>query len=216
MINVLLPAASVAQNSYEEEEHDWDVVKQSVANNKAVVSKEKNSTRSSSTSQSSPPPPSSSSSSSSSSAVTKLSASQKKECGELYNNIDDDKKWVLSTQTIVEDQIYKHAMKCDYHHSPSHSITMESQDNCWTEYFSTEEFQETKDHMKVVLDDLPRFTLGSKKNYGSLDLYFYKYLPVGDHTEADLIHRVWHFIEKCYDESKIVVRSRGEKVSNRS
>ncbi|KAI9274632.1 hypothetical protein BDA99DRAFT_432095 [Phascolomyces articulosus] len=126
---------------------------------------------------------------------------------------------------------------------------MDPQDNCWTEYFSTEELQEIKNHKKVVLDPIPDdlreylysysgkhdveglFQHNIKKLYHpitqpdlhwaqkiimeALDLYFYKYLPIDDHTEADLIHRVWHFIEKCYDESKIVVRS-GEKVSNAS
>ncbi|KAI9272829.1 hypothetical protein BDA99DRAFT_432745 [Phascolomyces articulosus] len=43
-----------------------------------------------------------------------------------------------------------------------------------------------------------------------LDLYFYHY-EIDGKTEADLVHRLWGFIEKCYDESKFYVIS-GEKV----
>ncbi|KAI9488816.1 hypothetical protein BDB00DRAFT_846706 [Zychaea mexicana] len=44
-----------------------------------------------------------------------------------------------------------------------------------------------------------------------LDLYYYSY-DVDNKTEADLVRRLWGFIEKCYDESKFYVIS-GEKVS---
>ncbi|KAG2218782.1 hypothetical protein INT45_000319, partial [Circinella minor] len=40
----------------------------------------------------------------------------------------------------------------------------------------------------------------------ALNLYFYDFFPIVDRSEVDIIHRVWHCIEKCYDESNIKVR----------
>lgn len=40
----------------------------------------------------------------------------------------------------------------------------------------------------------------------ALDLYFYKLLPLTDQSEADLLRRVWHFLEKCFDPVGVQVR----------
>ncbi|KAI9272830.1 hypothetical protein BDA99DRAFT_499349 [Phascolomyces articulosus] len=47
-----------------------------------------------------------------------------------------------------------------------------------------------------------------------LGLYYYQY-DVDNKTEADVVRRLWGFIEKCFDESKFYVIS-GEKVSTSS
>ncbi|KAI9489537.1 hypothetical protein BDB00DRAFT_770415, partial [Zychaea mexicana] len=47
------------------------------------------------------------------------------------------------------------------------------------------------------------------------DLFVYNYLPFQDHSESDLIHRIWEFVEKCFDGSSLKVQS-GEKGSTAS
>ncbi|KAF7723901.1 hypothetical protein EC973_001524 [Apophysomyces ossiformis] len=48
-----------------------------------------------------------------------------------------------------------------------------------------------------------------------LNLLFYKYLPLTDNTEADIMHRVWGFVQEAFDESEFNVRC-GEKASTAS
>ncbi|KAG0166879.1 hypothetical protein DFQ28_001080, partial [Apophysomyces sp. BC1034] len=48
-----------------------------------------------------------------------------------------------------------------------------------------------------------------------LNLLFYKYLPLTDNTEADILYRIWGFVQETFDESKFDVRC-GEKASTAS
>ncbi|KAI7873272.1 hypothetical protein K492DRAFT_139073, partial [Lichtheimia hyalospora FSU 10163] len=49
----------------------------------------------------------------------------------------------------------------------------------------------------------------------ALDLFFYKLLPLTDQSDSDLLRRVWHFLEKCFDPVGVQVRC-GEKASTSS
>ena len=36
-------------------------------------------------------------------------------------------------------------------------------------------------------------------------LFRYKYFPLNNNTEGDLVHRAWEFLEKCFDGSQMTV-----------
>ncbi|KAI9499333.1 hypothetical protein BDB00DRAFT_783400 [Zychaea mexicana] len=44
------------------------------------------------------------------------------------------------------------------------------------------------------------------------ELYRWAYFPLTDHSEGDLLRRVWQFVDTCFDDQKIQVRG-GEKTS---
>ncbi|KAI9499331.1 hypothetical protein BDB00DRAFT_783398 [Zychaea mexicana] len=99
-------------------------------------------------------------------------------------------------------------------------------DPSWSEYFTGDELEEISNHNNPALPkvsekvknhlDLFRTFDASKNPNGkhrqATELYRWAYFPLTDHSEGDLLRRVWQFVDTCFDDQKIQVRG-GEKTS---
>ncbi|KAG2175249.1 hypothetical protein INT44_007737 [Umbelopsis vinacea] len=74
-----------------------------------------------------------------------------------YNNMQEDRKWQLSTGKCVENELYKFAKKCTYDH-PSLSFIIDPYDITYIQHgvFTENEIQEIKEYNAVVMDTLPK------------------------------------------------------------
>ncbi|CEG67065.1 hypothetical protein RMATCC62417_03540 [Rhizopus microsporus] len=174
----------------------------------------------------------------------KLLPSDKAKIIEMFQSLDLDKCWKLSTGTVVEEKMKEYAIDCNYEH-PVHSLVLDTSDKIWKNYFSNEELFEIKRYNNKQFRDLPvllRTYLDSLKESNDaaslkkkLDkeqtcpacewvrntlleyftLFKWGYLPLTYQLEGDVIRRVWRFIDTFFDDSKIICRG-VEKTSRSS
>ncbi|KAF7730005.1 hypothetical protein EC973_003418, partial [Apophysomyces ossiformis] len=95
-----------------------------------------------------------SSDSSSSNSPVPLTTCDKSRLKNIYESLEDSKKWTLKTGKKVEDEMLKLAMQCNYQH-PSHSFIMDPNDSHWLDYFTKEELDEIKTFKIPTMDDIP-------------------------------------------------------------
>ncbi|CAO3601326.1 unnamed protein product [Absidia cylindrospora] len=88
-----------------------------------------------------PPLPSPSESFYSSPSSKLLSASDKEAIKKMYNSLDPNKMWTLSTGKIVEKAMKNLALACQYEHS-CHSLIMDPEDPTWEKHFTADEIIE--------------------------------------------------------------------------
>ncbi|KAG9287625.1 hypothetical protein G9A89_023975 [Geosiphon pyriformis] len=74
-----------------------------------------------------------------------------------YNGMKNDKKWVLSTGTIVEDALYNFGIKCMHEHL-SHSFVIDPDDENYLNegIFTQHELEEIRGFQKKVLPPVPQ------------------------------------------------------------
>ncbi|RUP43198.1 hypothetical protein BC936DRAFT_137490, partial [Jimgerdemannia flammicorona] len=74
-----------------------------------------------------------------------------------YNSMENDKKWVLTTGTIVEDALYDFGVKCMHEHL-CHSFVVDPDDENYLNegVFTQHELEEIRDFQKKVLPPVPR------------------------------------------------------------
>ncbi|KAG2191987.1 hypothetical protein INT47_000779 [Mucor saturninus] len=129
-------------------------------------------TPSSSTAPSSSTTPLSNTSSSINSKQTKLDDVDKVKIRKLYSDLNEEKMWKLKTGTIVERQMERFALTCNFEH-PCHSLIFDSGDNCWNNYLTEEELIEIKSYQLKKFPPLPlelKEYLQTLLKYTSLDL----------------------------------------------
>ncbi|KAI7854018.1 hypothetical protein BDC45DRAFT_535895 [Circinella umbellata] len=182
-----------------------------------------------------------------SSTAVLLSSSDKEKIIDMYDALEEEKKWTLSSGTVVEDVMYEYAKECNFFH-PVHFLMLDLTDECWLARFTPNELQEIKSYKPIKLEPLPSEVHEYLNSYKglcdlesltekamgqpsfhpkkqaevywahksvteALDLFQYNWLPIEEKTtEADVVRRVFPFIEKCFDESIFRVIS-GEKAS---
>ncbi|CAG8812098.1 18511_t:CDS:10, partial [Gigaspora margarita] len=75
---------------------------------------------------------------------------------DMYENMEDDKKWRLSTGKIVEDALYDFASKCSHEHA-SHSLIIDPTDKLYVDndVFTKEELKEIGAYKRRSLPEIP-------------------------------------------------------------
>ncbi|KAF0436850.1 hypothetical protein F8M41_004651 [Gigaspora margarita] len=75
---------------------------------------------------------------------------------DMYENMEDDKKWRLSTGKIVEDALYDFASKCSHEHA-SHSFIIDPTDKLYVDndVFTKEELKEIGAYKRRSLPEIP-------------------------------------------------------------
>ncbi|KAL9539817.1 hypothetical protein PS6_011040 [Mucor atramentarius] len=175
----------------------------------------------------------------------KLTQEDKSKIHKLYAVLDNEKMWKLSTGTLVEQQMMKHATSQDYEHL-SHSLILDAQDSCWESYFSEQEMDEIRRFRAVnlpvlpfdvkrfldQLDAIPKHNLYDKVNehtyaansdekwiqevYNNcFRLTKSGFFPLHDVTEQGIGKRMWSCVDSCFDFSTVKCIS-GEKCSKAS
>ncbi|KAL0086442.1 hypothetical protein J3Q64DRAFT_1677398 [Phycomyces blakesleeanus] len=115
----------------------------------AVCKKSKQSTSIESSSQST-----ASHDSSSSNLSYKLTKHDKDYIKEIYEGLNSQKMWTLSTGTVVEMKMAELAKECVYEH-PCHSLILDTDDETWGGYFTQEELEEIQAHKAKPLKPVP-------------------------------------------------------------
>ncbi|KAI9495578.1 hypothetical protein BDB00DRAFT_870427 [Zychaea mexicana] len=85
----------------------------------------------------------------------KLKEGDYKKFDAMYQSLNRNTFWTLSTGTVVEDKVKELAMKLSNEH-PSHSMILDTSDPVWLEYFTKSELKEIEDEKKVTLSELPK------------------------------------------------------------
>ncbi|CAO0793116.1 unnamed protein product [Mucor circinelloides] len=67
--------------------------------------------------------------------IPKLSSVDKENIRLLYNRLDSNKMWHLSTGKIVEETIREIALTVEHEH-PCHSLILDINDTCWVDVFN--------------------------------------------------------------------------------
>ncbi|KAF1796628.1 hypothetical protein FB192DRAFT_1402969 [Mucor lusitanicus] len=163
----------------------------------------------------------------------------------LYDRLDRNKMWKLSTGTIVEDKMREVALSMEYEH-PTHSLILDISDKCWEKIFEKDEKNEIRSYRctdlpvmspevesylkelqglsgvdlkkKVDSGDFPTESDSSwlQKSYqDAFRLVRSGFFPLQGQTETDLVKRVWSCVDTCFDFSVINSLS-GEKCSKAS
>ncbi|CAO3614033.1 unnamed protein product [Mucor fragilis] len=92
--------------------------------------------------------------------IPKLSIVDKENVKLLYDRLERNKMWKLSSGTFVEENMQEAALTMDYEH-PTHSLILDATDKCWDDVFSENEkadiraFQATEIpiYYKAEIDD---------------------------------------------------------------
>lgn len=109
------------------------------------------------------------------------------------------------------------------HFSPTHSLVFDTGDKSWSNYFTKEEMEEITTFKPTKLDELPktlndymedlkminnietlRKTLADETECSACEwvrytvleyikLFNYRYLPLSDETEGDVMRRIWFY-----------------------
>lgn len=117
----------------------------------------------------------------------KLKSSEKNRVLQIYQDIPQDQKWVLSTGKIVNDEMKKLVEKSVYEH-PVHSLIFDPDDTIWTDYFTITELDEIKSfRLKPLPTDLNEYLNIYNKTWSSAkELYMFANAQVHDPiTEFD-------------------------------
>ncbi|KAI9301131.1 hypothetical protein BJ944DRAFT_243553 [Cunninghamella echinulata] len=110
-----------------------------------------------------------------------------------YASIDQNKKWKLSTGTVVEDVMEKVAIECKYEH-PVHSLILDIKDSVWNDYFSTIELDEITNHNRKSLSSLPSTLVDYLNTYDNNNLSakeIYKYACNHSFDPIDEYDKKW-------------------------
>ncbi|KAL0073907.1 hypothetical protein F4703DRAFT_1377390 [Phycomyces blakesleeanus] len=170
--------------------------------------------------------------SSSSSLSYRLTKQDKNYTEEIYEELNSQKMWTLSTGTIVEMKMTKLA------EGLCHSLILDTDDKTWGEYFTQEELEEIQAHKAKPLKPLPselfeylnnitqdedietmhesiaRTYYSPKKNpscywaqkslLDGLDLHMPDFFKSFiEHSKRDYLSRVWRLILTVFDSSEI-------------
>ncbi|KAI7871851.1 hypothetical protein BDF14DRAFT_916327 [Spinellus fusiger] len=84
----------------------------------------------------------------------KLLPNDKTKIIEIFESLDLENCWTLSTGTIVKNKMKEYAISCNYEH-PVHSLILDTSDKIWKKYFAEEELLEIKTYNNKGLNDLP-------------------------------------------------------------
>ncbi|KAI8140993.1 hypothetical protein BJV82DRAFT_620372 [Fennellomyces sp. T-0311] len=110
---------------------------------------------------------------SSSNLGRKLNDVDRDSIAQIYNSLDENQMWKLSTGTIVEKQMEKLTLDCNYEHQ-THSLIMDCSLTVWNDYFTKEELDEIRNYNPIAIRELP----------SELNDYIRSYL--GKHTLEEL------------------------------
>ncbi|CAG8618502.1 728_t:CDS:10 [Paraglomus brasilianum] len=85
---------------------------------------------------------------------------------EAYEQMDDTKKWVLSSGKVVEDQLYKFGLKCTHEHL-CHSFIIDPDDASLMneKVFTKSEIEEIRTYRRQALPNMPQDLLAYLVNY---------------------------------------------------
>ncbi|CEP08874.1 hypothetical protein, partial, partial [Parasitella parasitica] len=156
-----------------------------------------------------------------------------------YASLADQKKWVLKTGKVVEDEIFQFGLQCQYEHH-AHSFIITPDDPVWKSRFTADELKEIRSKNSnplppcsdTLLSYLNTFTDSKtvdelikrtrKRHFdfdeefdldwaqqsmqSALRLFKSHYIPLTDQSEADIIRRIWYFIDTAFDNVSIDVR----------
>ncbi|KAL0073373.1 hypothetical protein F4703DRAFT_1897419 [Phycomyces blakesleeanus] len=101
----------------------------------------------------------------------------------MYNSLNTEKMWKLSSGTIVEKIMEKVALACEYEH-PAHSLILDPQEASWSEHFTVEELKEIAAHKAPKFQDFPKEMEEYIKSYKTL----YDIEELWDHNQAHTFH----------------------------
>ncbi|KAI7847962.1 hypothetical protein BDC45DRAFT_524750 [Circinella umbellata] len=158
----------------------------------------------------------------------------------MFDELDSEKFWTLSTGTVVELQMKKFALTCIYEH-----MILDIADDNWKGYFTKEELAEIELIKKPTILELPDEMIKYLDNYKNLETLTdiwnennkHNFHPINQpvmnwvdtsvaravdillknihnkyKTEADLMKRIWVLIDCCFDDGELDSIS-GEYVS---
>ncbi|PKK58077.1 hypothetical protein RhiirC2_347831 [Rhizophagus irregularis] len=85
---------------------------------------------------------------------------------EVFQQLKDNKKWILKSGKVVEDELYKFGMRCHYEHL-CHSFVVDPDDRSFIEekVFTESELQEIRTYKQKPLPDMPQDLLEHLGNY---------------------------------------------------
>ncbi|KAI9245872.1 hypothetical protein BDA99DRAFT_576780 [Phascolomyces articulosus] len=109
---------------------------------------------------------SSSSNNNNSSNAIKLTEKDLQNFRELFEKLDEESFWVLSTGTVVEIQMKKFALNCTHEH-PSHSLILDTTDRSWRSYFTDKELEEIEKENQPTIRPLPPQVVEYLNHYAS-------------------------------------------------
>ncbi|KAK4515609.1 uncharacterized protein ATC70_010560 [Mucor velutinosus] len=130
----------------------------------------------------------------------------------MYNNLQDEKKWVLSSGIIVEDEMKQFAISCSVEQLDSLPSLPTDIENFMNTIKDIDNLNALKDTISNHPQTNPDLEWVRSSMESCIKLFKHRYLPLADHSEADLLRRVWMFIDTCFDTSKIHCKG-GEKSS---
>ncbi|CAG8476978.1 14049_t:CDS:10 [Ambispora leptoticha] len=149
-----------------------------------------------------------------------------------FQKLENTKKWVLTSGKVVEDELYKFGMRCNYEHL-CHSFIIDPEDRSFVEenIFSPSELKEIYTYNQKSFPNLPQDLLEYLGSYqlapynrqrdfdrdwikNTVDNFIREYeadsLKKGDHLEGWLLSHVWLFIDKAFENIEGVEVIRGE------
>ncbi|KAG1049129.1 hypothetical protein G6F43_008526 [Rhizopus delemar] len=165
-----------------------------------------------------------------------------------YASLVDQKKWILKTGKVVEDEIFQFGLQCQYEHH-AHSFIIAPDNPVWKSRFTADELKEIRsknphplppcsdtllNYLNIftdlkTVDELIKQTRKRHFDFDSefdldwaqqsmqstLRLFKSHYILLTDQSEADIIRRIWYFVDTAFDNVNIDVRT-GEKESRAS
>ncbi|KAI9467796.1 MAG: hypothetical protein EXX96DRAFT_592235 [Benjaminiella poitrasii] len=162
--------------------------------------------------------------------VRKLIDQQSKTVVEIYEQMDEERMWKLSSGKIVEKEMMKMVERCKFEH-PCHSFIFDTEDKNWLDFFTLEEinlpenFSNLLDNIHqsvnvIGMNDLHK-CLSTKyfhpKNEApchwaqksvleGIELHMFDFLKDTEYTERDLMSRIWRLILTSFNHSRITIR----------
>ncbi|KAI7880034.1 hypothetical protein K492DRAFT_147628 [Lichtheimia hyalospora FSU 10163] len=91
----------------------------------------------------------------SSESARKLSKAEIDKVQQVYNDLQPEKMWTLSTGKAVEKEMQKFARECEYEH-PVHSLILDPTDPCWKTYFTSQELHQIQSYQPVSIPSFPK------------------------------------------------------------
>ncbi|CDH58433.1 hypothetical protein RO3G_13306 [Lichtheimia corymbifera JMRC:FSU:9682] len=90
----------------------------------------------------------------SSESARKLSKADIDKVQQMYDDLQPERMWILSTGKPVEKEMQKFAQECEYEH-PVHSLILDPTDPCWKAYFTPQELRQIQSYQSVSIPSFP-------------------------------------------------------------
>lgn len=88
-------------------------------------------------------------------SARRLSKAEIDKVQQMYNDLQPEKMWILSTGKAVEKEMQKFALECEYEH-PVHSLILDPTDPCWKTYFTSQELHQIQSYQAVSIPSFPK------------------------------------------------------------